>query len=77
MVVQGSIPWVLVGALALFLVLCRYVYIRLVSTASDNKTKEVTMAQTIKCCMRALIGSIFETIWAIGVSIIAGSQLLT
>jgi len=35
------------------------------------------MAQTIKCCMRALFGSVFETIWAIGVSIIAGSQLLT
>lgn len=74
---HGSIPWVLAAVIALFLTLCRYVYIRLVLIIDLNLTKEAPMIETIKGCMRVLCSLIFKTVRSIGIGIIAGSHLLT
>lgn len=72
----GSIPLTIVGSIALLLILLRYVSIRLVPLANDNSDKEVSMVKTLTARTRIFLSSAFETIWAIGVSSVAGLHLL-
>lgn len=72
----GSIPLTIVGSIALLLILLRYVSIRLVPLANDNSDKGVSMVKTLTARTRIFLSSAFETIWAIGVSSVAGFHLL-
>ena len=72
MVGQGSIPWALVGFVALFFVLLRYVSILLGLSTVENK-KEVSMGKALIARTRIFISSALETIWAAGVSYAVGS----
>ena len=72
----GSIPLAFVGSIALLLILLRYVSIRLVPLANENSKKEVPMVETLTARTRIILSSAFETIWAIGVSSVAGLHLL-
>lgn len=76
MVGGGSIPLAFVGSIALLLILLRYVSIRMVPLANDNSDKEVSMVKTLTARTRIFLGSSFETLWAIGVSSVAGLHLL-
>lgn len=66
-----AIPMTIVGSVALLLVLLRYVSIRLVPSDHDN-IKEVSMIKTLKARTRIFFGSVLESIWAIGVGVVAG-----
>ncbi|RLA43475.1 MAG: hypothetical protein DRR42_21670 [Gammaproteobacteria bacterium] len=72
----GSIPLAFVGSIALLLILLRYVSIRLVPLANDNSEKEVPMVKTLTARTRIFLSSSFETLWAIGLSSVAGLHLL-
>tara|TARA_R110001583_G_scaffold195436_2_gene373530 strand:- start:770 stop:1063 length:294 start_codon:yes stop_codon:yes gene_type:complete len=72
----GSIPLAIVGSIVLLLILLRYVSIRLVPLANENSDKEVSMVKTLTARTRIFLGSMFETLWAIGVSSVAGLHLL-
>lgn len=76
MIGGGSIPLAIVGSIALLLILLRYVSIRLVLLANDNNDKEVSMVKTLTARTRIFLSSTFETLWAIGVSSVAGLHLL-
>jgi Na+/pantothenate symporter len=69
---QGSIPWVLVGSVALIFVLLRYVSIQLGLSTTADKFKEITMVKTLKARSRNFFSSAFETTWATGVGCAAG-----
>jgi hypothetical protein len=49
----------------------RYVSIRLVPSGQDS-IKEVSMDKTLKARTRIFLSSVFESIWATGVGVIAG-----
>ncbi len=68
----GSIPLALVGSVALLFVLLRYISHSLILSVNDNSKKEVPMVKTITTRTRVFFGSIFETMWAIGVSSAVG-----
>lgn len=72
----GSIPPAIVGSIALLFILLRYVSIRLVPLANENSDKGVFMVKTLTARTRIFLSSAFETIWAIGVSSVAGLHLL-
>ena len=72
----GSIPLAFVGSIAMLLILLRYVSIRLVPLANENSDKEVSMVKTLTARTRNFLSSTFETLWAIGVSSVAGLHLL-
>ena len=76
MIGGGSIPLAIVGSIVLPLFLLRYVSIRLVPLANENSDKEVPMVKTLTAHTRIFLSSAFETIWAIGVSSVAGLHLL-
>lgn len=76
MVGEGAIPLAIVGSMALLLILLRYVSIRMVPFASENSDKEVSMVKTLTARTRIFLSSVFETLWAIGVSSVAGLHLL-
>ncbi len=76
MIGGGSIPLAIVGSIALLLILLRYVSIRLVPLANDNCDKEVSMVKTSTARIRIFLSSTCETLWAIGVSSVAGLHLL-
>lgn len=76
MIGGGSIPLAIVGSITLLLILLRYVSIRMVPLANDNSDKEVSMVQTLTARTRIFLSSTFETVWAIGVSCVAGLHLL-
>ncbi len=69
---QGSFPWMCVGFIALIFVLLRYLSIRLASTTTVDKNKEVPMGQTLLANTYTFFSSLLETVWAIGVGYIAG-----
>lgn len=69
---QGSIPWTLVGSVALFFVFLRYLSIQLASTTTLDKKQEVPMEQTLIARTRIFFSSLFETMWATGVGCVAG-----
>lgn len=48
----------------------------MVPLANDNSDKEVSMVQTLTARTRIFLSSTFETVWAIGVSSVAGLHLL-
>jgi len=60
-----------VGFIAFLLVLLRYASVRLSPSAQDN-IKEVSMVKTLTVKARIVIGTVLETIWAIGVGGVAG-----
>lgn len=68
----GSIPLALVGSVALLFVLLRYISHNLILSVNDNSKKEVPMVKTITARTRMFFSSIFETMWAIGVSSVVG-----
>jgi hypothetical protein len=68
----GSIPLALVGTIVLLLTLLRYISHNLVLSAKDNSIKEVPMVKTITARTRIFFSSLFETMWAIGVSGVVG-----
>jgi hypothetical protein len=72
----GSIPLAFVGSIALLLILLRYASIRLVPLAHENSNKEKSMVKTLTARTRFFLSSMFETLWAIGVSSVAGLHLL-
>jgi hypothetical protein len=72
----GSIPLAFVGSIALLLILLRYASIRLVPLAHENSNKEKSMVKTLTARTRIFLSSMFETLWAIGVSSVAGLHLL-
>lgn len=76
MIGGGSIPLAIVGSIVLLLILLRYVSIRMVPLANDNSDKEVSMVKTLTARTRIFLSSTFETLWAIGVSSVAGLHLL-
>ena len=76
MIGWGSIPLAFVGSIALLLILLRYVSIRLVPLGHENSNKEVSMVKTLTARTRIFLSSMFETLWAIGVSSVAGLHLL-
>jgi hypothetical protein len=59
-----------VGSIVLLLFLLRYASNRLSPTAQNN-IKEVPMGKTLTARTRVLFSSLFETIWALGVSSVA------
>ena len=61
----------IVGSLALLLVLLRNVSINLIPSNQYNK-KEVIMEKTLNARTRIFLSSGIETIWAIGVGVVAG-----
>jgi len=65
---------VLVGSVALLLVLLRYISINLIPSDQYN-IKEVSMVKTLTAKTRVLLSSVLETIWAFGVSSVAGASL--
>ena len=73
---EGSIPLAIVGSIALLLILLRYVSIRMVPLASENSDKEVSMVKTLTARTRIFLSLMFETVWAVGVSSVAGLHLL-
>ncbi len=60
-----------VGSVAFLLLVLRYVSIRLVPSDQDS-IKEVSMDKTLKARTRIFLSSVFESIWATGVGVIAG-----
>lgn len=72
----GSIPLAIVGSVAFLLILLRYLTIRLIPLADENSKKEVSMVKTITAHTRIFLSSAFETLWAYGVSSVAGLHLL-
>lgn len=68
----GSIPLALVGSVVLLFVLLRYISLNLALSANDNSKKGVSMAKTITARIRVFFSSLFETMWAIGVSSVVG-----
>lgn len=76
MIGWGSIPLAFVGSIALLLILLRYLSIRLVPLGHENSNKEVSMVKTLTARTRIFLSSMFETLWAIGVSSVAGLHLL-
>lgn len=76
MIGGGSIPLAIVGSIALLLILLRYVSIRLVLLANENSDKGGSMVKTLTARTRIFLSSMFETLWAIGVSSVAGLHLL-
>jgi hypothetical protein len=67
-----SIPLALVGSVVLLFVLLRYISHSLILSVNDNSKKEVSMVKTITARTRVFFSSIFETMWAIGVSGVVG-----
>ncbi len=61
----------LVGSVALLLFLLRYLSIRLILLGQNN-IKEVSMDETLNARTHIFLGSVFETIWAVGVGGIVG-----
>ena len=76
MIGWGSTPLAFVGSIVLLLFLLRYVSIRFVPLAHENSNKEKSMAKTLTARTRIFLSSMFETLWAIGVSGVAGLHLL-
>lgn len=76
MIGWGSIPLTIVGSMVLLLILLRYVSVRMVPLANDNSDMEVSMVKTLTARTRIFLSSAFETLWAIGVSSVAGLHLL-
>jgi hypothetical protein len=59
----------LVGFIVLLLILLRYISISVVLSATERcQTKEVPMEKTLTAKSLVFFGSLYETIWAIGVS---------
>ena len=73
---RGSIPLAFVNSIVLLLILLRYVSIRTVPLANDNSDKEKSMVKTLTARTRIFLSTTFETLWAIGVSGVAGLHLL-
>lgn len=73
----GSIPQSIVGSIALLIILLRYISIRLVPLVNENSKKEISMVKTLTARTRIFLSSLFETLWAIGVSSVAGLHLFT
>lgn len=69
---QGSIPWTLVGSVALIFVLLRYLSIRLASISTVDKNQGVPMGQTLIARTRIFFSSLTETAWATSVGCVAG-----
>lgn len=72
----GSIPLALVASTAALLTALRYLSIRLVQNSDVKSNKEKPMKTKLKEKSRTILSSTIETIWAAGVSSVAGSHLL-
>ncbi len=74
---MGSIPFMFVGSIAFLLIFLRYASVRLIPLVNENSKKEVSMVKTLTAKTRVLLSSVLETIWAFGVSSVAGANLFT
>lgn len=68
----GSIPLALVGSIVLLLILLRYFSIGVALSATNNVNKGDPMEKTLTARTLIFLSSIFETMWAIGVSSVVG-----
>lgn len=63
----------LVGSIVLLLILLRYISISVVLSATETcQNREVPMKKTLTAKILVFLGSLYETIWAIGVGSVVG-----
>ena len=72
---MGSIPYMFVGFIAFLLISLRYASIRFIPLVNESSKKEVSMVKTFTAKTRIFLSSVLETIWALGVSSVAGASL--
>lgn len=63
-------PMTIVIPIVFLLFVLRYVSIRLIPSDRDN-IKEVSMVKTLKARTRIFLSSVIESLWAIGVGVVA------